>query len=720
MLVVNPHFRTGLVDDTYRYRVDWQEALTALLEATNWDVLESGALRRRRGFRRPTNANATDWTSASWNTSYDVGMLPFTRSSGQEYIVLIECQPSSVNITVRIYYPAGGTFPSIASGATQATQKQATSRDIQYAQVGDSLFFILADDDTTIDYVFRLYHDGTNFQMEKVTAEIELTGLWSGAGAANYVDPTFLGDWALNSADVETQITESASAANFAVPAKELYPHATAGDELYVDGSWRNITAVNGSGGANPNRVTFSGAALTEHIANARLRFRYDTGTTDVNAIYARALTFFEGRLCLGRVRHTRYDPRPSFVVESGPTRLRCSRSNDPFLLVPSPHNAYEDSPIDAVLWAPQLRSINWLAGGRVMYVGGANGVVVVKSGLTPKSIQTVTIDSMGTCATPPVVEQSGIIYVDASRNALVRLVYNDGSDGYRGVVLNARCSEKLNGFRRVVMSSGKQGGIRRMYALRSDGTLASCGFDEEGQPFGWVKYEIGPGDGTFTFHDICDLNGRLYALVLSDGLSLGTRKLLVRLDTADQDFVGDFYEIATTGGSPTNFRVLNEELWDCTVGVTTTVGSEEVCLGVFETDADGYIFNENGEPLKYHAGTPDVGLYDVSVAYVYRVFESRAKPLPAIPQRPDGAGFGRNHRVNKAFIGVLNTRQIKVGGHVLGEPAAIGSNVLQNRRAITGWVPLVQMGFADDHDIAIESSGVYNATVAGLSREVT
>lgn len=720
MLVVNPHFRTGLVDDTFRYRADWQEFATALLENVNWDILESGAARRRRGFARAPGANDADWTkTGSWSTSYDLGMMPFTRSDGQGYIVLVERNPAApTNITIRVYNPSGaGSFETVTGSPIAAVGSTGVT-DLQYSQVGDSLFFIPASSDTTIDYVYRLYYSG-GFKFEKVQAAIELTGLWSGAAAANTIEPTFLGDWALDPAattPVEVQITGSAAAANFAVPAKEVSIAGGVGDDIYVEGSWRNITAINGSGGTPPNQITFAGAALTEHTANARMRFRYDTSIADVNAIYARALTFFEGRLCLGRSLHTRYTPRPFFEAQGGPTRLRCSRSNDPFLLIPSPYNAYEDSPIDVELSAPQLRSITWLAGGRVLYIGGANGVVVVKAGLTPQSIQTVTIDAMGTCSTPPVVEQSGIIYIDSSRNALVRLRYNDSTDGYRGDVLNGQVSEKINGVTRVVLSSGKEGGIRRLYALRSNGTLASCGLDSEGNAFGWTVYEIGPGDGTFEFVDICDLNGRLYALVKSNGLGLGDSKLLVRLATSDSDYVGDFAETTTTtGGSPPNLRVTNDELKNCVVGVV----SGSVNLGVFKTDANGYILNENNEPLKYNAGPPATGLYAVSSVTVYRIFESRLRPTPALPQRNDGAGFGRNHRVNKVFLGLMNTRQVKVNSALVQDPAPLGGSVLQEKAAITGWRDVGVTGFDDDNDVVIEASGVYNATIVGLSREV-
>lgn len=736
-LYSNNGFRSGLWDGEFRHALTRRGYNEACLELKNWSINDSGAVQRRPKLTKRAFTNAS-WVSgsANYDEEEDALIIPFT--SRKRWILTIQRHASlDYRLVIGVFDVDANSWETgltIDEPATVVFGFNTNVAEYQWAQAGPSIFIATRNVylPTPPGVLVRIYDDGTgNLEGEVCEFYNELPGLWFNVAGNVELDPVDLGTTSerlISNGGVDP-VTVSEGIADGVSNAKNYAP----ADQVVYDGDFINILGVDyeidsiaAYNASVPFRITldFAGAKpdTVTHINSARLTWL--SRTQHIRYAAAMAVNFYEGRLIIGNILVPDLLPVSSTLptiasvltnITEKKTRMLFSASNDPFFLRPCEISTAvdDDLPIDVNIYSPQVDEILWVAGTRGLFVGGKRGLAAIRPGITPTSLAVEPIDAIGADEITPVAEQSGIIYQSADRNYLVRLVYNFGTGGYDIQYLNGNCQKVVRQVTKLQLGSGGTVAPRCLYAVLEDGTLAVGHiFSEQEREIAWSIFDTELGD----IVDCIALDDYVY-VVVNDA---NDKKALFRLDE-DDDYVGDNAEAAVKSSG--NWKVSDLGNLDTKVVVigTVTATGEQVHLGLFQTNASGFIRNElDGDN---EASVGDDYLIDIygdifSAVTVMRPFDSVLTPTLAIPTANEGQAFGSEGRCFKARVGMLDTRQIQVGNHYMVKTAALTTTLTELPQK-TGFAKFDGDEHKDEIITTIRGVGAFQATITSLVREV-
>ena len=690
----NPSFKYGKVDDQYLFRTDTPELFRASCrKLKNWDILASGAVKRR-------GSRIARVLGGAYGGG-DVIMVPYRRQANT--------LGTTLNEFALAVYNEGGDFKAFfynlgtgATGSFTIYSGQADLPKLRWAQVGNSLFFCSGI--ASGFPVIRL--DNVNQLATEVGFWFEVSGLWDGAAGASVLNA------GLNQparARDEVGINNQ----QVAGPGRVELLMAAPG-QSGLDGPWR---AVDESGTTVNDIINLeAGQLLPISFIGARLWARsLDSSNVPKDHIYSNAITFSRGRLILGGIADILNPIRPTALDARGygfyeGNRILMSGVGAPFLVRPALDRVSDASPLDFQLIANGAAVINWIAQSETaIYIGCTGSLIVVPSAPNQTSLGNLqdmrTVDNLSVGNVNPIIWRNGVIYVSTNGDKLTWLQFSFQTGGQRSAHINAFQPSIISSVNSIAIieASGAADSVRRILAANNTETVAVA-FDDGGDVLGWSEYEF-----SYPVKSVLGMNDRAF-VACNRGGALDILEIV-----NDNEYVGDYQStpIYTSSKWQTNIGAINSM-----VAVTGVTGGRRLYLGTFRTDGSGFITTPDYEnPEVPTTEFPQFTGYSSLIAYV--VFDSTLVPFPAVGQDQKGLSVGRKNRVVSIRPFVVNTRQLVVNNEPLFDALNVVSAGQIDLPKVTGWGEKGKLGHYVFSDDEIKGFAIYQAIVAGLSREV-
>lgn len=684
---INPSFKYGQVDDQFIFRTDNEGVFTnAARQVLNFDILASGALRRRG----KTIARATVTSTVSTNK---VRLIYYPRQVFfglvlEQYILALTSGPGVTRCNW--YRVDNGT-----SGQFTIFNEEADLDALRFTQIKNTLFFAGG-----LSFgVYRLDDVGTAAKL--VPFWFELKGLYDGQRGGTALQAT---SGIYTRADEDVGINCGAG-----VQAQVL---------IYVPGLSHDASSpwrpVNKATTTNATTINLASGSLPVGFRGAQILGRYtDPSNVPNDYLLARAIAFTRGRLIMGGIGDAKQTGITPFIAAQDysifePSRILMSRVGVPFCV--RPQTANDDSPLDFNIISSGIGQIEWIiATETAIYFGARTGIAVIPSNVTLSTLDVRTIDSLSVGIQQPKIWRNGILYVSDSGDKIQWLQFNFATGGQRIATLNLLQPVIISNISSVNIAEpgGEAYNVRRIFCCNNTKDVAVA-YDDNSDIIGWAKYRF-----PYDIKDVVSVGNRVFLAATRGSNQIDFLELV-----NDDDYVGDYEHAPTYMGSLGRWRAASYAA-SSFVGVTGVIGGvRRVFLGLFQTEADGDIFTLNHEspnsPVKVYPQFSEYSSLRVSIP-----FESKLVPLPAAGTDAKGLSLSRLHRVVSIRPFVVNTRQLEIDGDIVFntyDPITAGNIDLPKQ---TGWGEVGALGHDSLRDIEIKGYALYQATIAGLSREV-
>jgi len=291
-----------------------------------------------------------------------------------------------------------------------------------------------------------------------------------------------------------------------------------------------------------------------------------------------------------------------------------------------------------------------------------------------------------------PYVFDGATVYIQGSGEIVREMLFDDGQNAYTGQPISSLASHLIQN---PIQASTLAGGIDRAesyyFLVDANGTLGVFNSNRGEQRFGWTQFT-----SQGTFHSICTVDTRVYAVVKFDKGD-GTNKYI--LCEFDSSFNTDMAK--TYSGSSGVFDVSS----DFANGAVLDVVSGTHYLGQFTVGS----------------GNIDVSAVDntLSSAEIGFKFDVTLTTNPIDTMSQSGPMTGEPRSMNKVILDLSNTLSVSVNNNNL-IIRQVTDDLSLARTAVTGKKEFRLLGFSKDPQVTISQSAPLSLQVNSLIAEVT
>ena len=291
-----------------------------------------------------------------------------------------------------------------------------------------------------------------------------------------------------------------------------------------------------------------------------------------------------------------------------------------------------------------------------------------------------------------PYVFDGATVYIQGSGEIVREMLFDDGQNAYTGQPISSLASHLIQN---PIQASTLAGGIDRAesyyFLVDANGTLGVFNSNRGEQRFGWTQFT-----SQGTFHSICTVDTRVYAVVKFDKGD-GTNKYI--LCEFDSSFNTDMAK--TYSGSNGVFSVSS----DFANGAVLDVVSGTHYLGQF-TVAGG---NIDVSAVDNSLSSAEIGFkFDVTLT---------TNPIDTMSQ--SGPMTGEPRGMNKVILDLSNTLSVSVNNKNL-IIRQVTDDLSLARQAVTGKKEFRLLGYSKDPQVTISQSAPLSLQVNSLIAEVT
>tara|TARA_B100000214_G_scaffold90865_1_gene62772 strand:+ start:719 stop:2983 length:2265 start_codon:yes stop_codon:yes gene_type:complete len=315
-----------------------------------------------------------------------------------------------------------------------------------------------------------------------------------------------------------------------------------------------------------------------------------------------------------------------------------------------------------------------------------------VEKPTTPTNATIKRQTPFGSSFVRPYVFDGATVYVQGSGEIVREMLFDDGQNAYTGQPISSLASHLIQN---PIQASTLAGGIDRAesyyFLVDANGTLGVFNSNRGEQRYGWTQFT-----SQGTFHSICTVDTRVYAVVKFDKGD-GTNKYI--LCEFDSSFNTDMAK--TYSGSNGVFSVSS----DFANGAVLDVVSGTHYLGQF-TVAGG---NIDVSAVDNSLSSAEIGFkFDVTL---------KTNPIDTLAQQ--GPMTGEPRSMNKVILDLSNTLSVSVNSNNL-IIRQVTDDLSLARQAVTGKKEFRLLGYSKDPQVTISQSAPLSLQVNSLVAEVT
>ena len=315
-----------------------------------------------------------------------------------------------------------------------------------------------------------------------------------------------------------------------------------------------------------------------------------------------------------------------------------------------------------------------------------------VEKPTTPTNATIKRQTPFGSSFVRPYVFDGATVYVQGSGEIVREMLFDDGQNAYTGQPISSLASHLIQN---PIQASTLAGGIDRAesyyFLVDANGTLGVFNSNRGEQRYGWTQFT-----SQGTFHSICTVDTRVYAVVKFDKGD-GTNKYI--LCEFDSSFNTDMAK--TYSGSNGVFSVSS----DFANGAVLDVVSGTHYLGQF-TVAGG---NIDVSAVDNSLSSAEIGFkFDVTL---------KTNPIDTVAQQ--GPMTGEPRSMNKVILDLSNTLSVSVNSNNL-IIRQVTDDLSLARQAVTGKKEFRLLGYSKDPQVTISQSAPLSLQVNSLVAEVT
>ena len=396
---------------------------------------------------------------------------------------------------------------------------------------------------------------------------------------------------------------------------------------------------------------------------------------------YPGAVTFHQNRLWYGG-------------TISQPDGLWASKSNEFFNF--DIGDASDNDSIDITAAIGEVNTIRHLVSNRDLQCFTSTDEFIVPAFVekptTPTNATIKRQTSFGSAFVKPYVFDGATVYVQTSGEIVREFLFDDGQNAYTGQPISSLASHLI---KNPIQASTLAGGIDRAesyyFLVDADGTLGVFNSNRGEQRYGWTQFT-----SQGSFHSICTVDTRVYAVVKFDKGDGTNKYILCEFDTSFNTDMAKTYS-----GSNGVFSVSA----DFANGAVLDVVSGTHYLGQF-TVASGNI---------------DVSAVDnsLSSAEIGFKFDVNLKTNPVDAMTAVGPLSGEPRGMNKVIVDLSNTLSVSVNNTNL-IIRQVTDDLSQARTPVTGKREFRLLGYSKDPQVSISQSAPLSLQVNSIIAEVT
>ncbi len=291
-----------------------------------------------------------------------------------------------------------------------------------------------------------------------------------------------------------------------------------------------------------------------------------------------------------------------------------------------------------------------------------------------------------------PYVFDGATVYIQGSGEIVREMLFDDGQNAYTGQPISSLASHLIQN---PIQASTLAGGIDRAesyyFLVDANGTLGVFNSNRGEQRFGWTQFT-----SQGTFHSICTVDTRVYAVVKFDKGDGANKYILCEFDSSFNTDMAKTYS-----GSSGVFDVSS----DFANGAVLDVVSGTHYLGQF-TVGSGNI----------DVSAVDNSLSSVEIGFKFDVTLT-TNPIDTMSQ--SGPMTGEPRSMNKVILDLSNTLSVSVNNNNL-IIRQVTDDLSLARTAVTGKKEFRLLGFSKDPQVTISQSAPLSLQVNSLIAEVT
>mgnify|MGYP003108942032 FL=1 len=396
---------------------------------------------------------------------------------------------------------------------------------------------------------------------------------------------------------------------------------------------------------------------------------------------YPGAVTFHQNRLWYGG-------------TIAQPDGLWASKSNEFFNF--DIGDASDNDSIDITAAIGEVNTIRHLVSNRDLQCFTSTDEFIVPAFVekptTPTNATIKRQTSFGSAFVKPFVFDGATVYVQTSGEIVREFLFDDGQNAYTGQPISSLASHLI---KNPIQASTLAGGIDRAesyyFLVDADGTLGVFNSNRGEQRYGWTQFT-----SQGSFHSICTVDTRVYAVVKFDKGDGTNKYILCEFDTSFNTDMAKTYS-----GSNGVFNVSA----DFANGAVLDVVSGTHYLGQF-TVASGNI---------------DVSAVDnsLSSAEIGFKFDVNLKTNPVDAMTAVGPLSGEPRGMNKVIVDLSNTLSVSVNNTNL-IIRQVTDDLSQARTPVTGKREFRLLGYSKDPQVSISQSAPLSLQVNSIIAEVT
>lgn len=430
---VHTNFTGGEISPRLLGREDIERYRSGCATLSNFEILPHGGARRRAGFHYVASVKDSDEVSR---------LLPF------EHSVLVAYVLEFADLFMRVFRDNGQIVTAPDTPYEIATPYlEADLFDIQYAQASDVMYLTSA-----------------NYWPRKLSRTGDTA--WT---LSNYVpiDGPYL-----DANDTATTLNPSGTTGNITIAASTSFfnvGHAPVGTEpgayFQLHGGYVQVTAY--------NSATSVDATVLDTLSASTATTTWREGAWSSYRGFPRAVSFFEERLYFGGT-----DYQPQTLWGSA-----VSAYNDH-----TPGTADDDA-VNYTMGVARKNqnTIQWLQGHKLLFIGTSGGTFTAgdaNAPLTPSNVRILPQASHGSAYIQPVTISNILLFVSRSRRKLRELSFDFRDESYRAPDMTLLAEHITRSG--IVQLDYAEEPDAILYAVRADGTLASCTYDREQEIVAW------------------------------------------------------------------------------------------------------------------------------------------------------------------------------------------------------------------------------------------
>ena len=378
----------------------------------------------------------------------------------------------------------------------------------------------------------------------------------------------------------------------------------------------------------------------------------------------------------------------------SQPDGLWASKSNEFFNF--DIGDASDNDSIDIRAAIGEVNTIKHLVSNRDLQAFTSTDEFIVPAFVekptTPTNATIKRQTPFGSSSVRPYVFDGATVYVQGSGEIVREMLFDDGQNAYTGQPISSLASHLIQN---PIQASTLAGGIDRAesyyFLVDANGTLGVFNSNRGEQRYGWTQFT-----SQGTFHSICTVDTRVYAVVKFDKGD-GTNKYI--LCEFDSSFNTDMAK--TYSGSSGVFDVSS----DFANGAVLDVVSGTHYLGQF-TVAGGNI----------DVSAVDSSLSSAEIGFKFDVTLT-TNPIDTMSQV--GPMTGEPRSMNKVILDLSNTLSVSVNNNNL-IIRQVTDDLSLARQTVTGKKEFRLLGYSKDPQVTISQSAPLSLQVNSLIAEVT